>query len=432
MKSKKLQYLEKTLRFMAVAVLKKYKPTIVGITGSVGKTSTKEAIFLVLCSRFRVRENEKNYNNEIGIPLTIVGAESGNKSILKWLKVFLKWLAIVILPVNYPEILVLEMGVDHPGDMKYLASFVPVKIGVVTNISSSHLEFFKSIDHIAKEKGILIDALPEDGTAIINADEGKVTEMKEKTKAEVITFGFSEGSKIKASDAAFSYQNEELEGISFKLNYEEKVIPIRLRHILARHQIYAALAAASVGIVFKINLVDISASLENFFPPSGRMNLIPGIKNSLIIDDTYNSSPASALAALEVLRELRSERKIAVLGDMLELGEETEKSHREVARKVFEINADLFFAVGERMEFAVSEMRKLGYPQERMFYFENPELAGRKLQQEIKENDLILIKGSQGMRMEKLVEEVMAQPLRAKELLCRQTKIWQKNPFRKP
>jgi UDP-N-acetylmuramoyl-tripeptide--D-alanyl-D-alanine ligase len=428
-KSKKLQFLEKILRFMAIAVLKKYKPTIIGITGSVGKTSAKEAIFLVLCSKFRVRKNEKNYNNEIGIPLTIIGTESGNRSLFKWLGVFLKWSVAVIFPQNYPEILVLEMGVDRPGDMKYLTKFIHPKIGVVTNISSSHLEFFKNIDHIAREKGILVDVLPEDGAAIINGDDKRAVAMKEKTKAEVITFGFGEQSKVMASDIIFSYQDQKLEGISFKLNYEEKVIPIRLRHVLARHHVYAVLAAVSVGIVFKINLVEISSALENFFPPSGRMNLIPGIKNCLIIDDTYNASPYSTTAALNVLSELKAPRKIAVLGDMLELGADTEKGHREVARKVLEIGADLFFAVGERMEFAIDEMRKIGYPLEKTFYFEDPVLAGKKLQQEIRENDLILIKGSQSIRMENAVEEIMAQPLHARELLCRQTKIWRKKPF---
>ncbi|HDZ85746.1 MAG TPA: hypothetical protein ENH35_04360, partial [Candidatus Moranbacteria bacterium] len=154
-KTKRLQFLEAMLRWMSTVVIKKYRPDIVGISGSVGKTSTKEAVFTVLSSKFRVRKNLKNYNNEIGIPLTIIGAETGGRSILKWLVVFLKWLGIIILPYKYPEILVLEMGVDHPGDMKYLTSFIPIKVGILTNISPSHLEFFRDIDHIAGEKGKL-------------------------------------------------------------------------------------------------------------------------------------------------------------------------------------------------------------------------------------------------------------------------------------
>lgn len=413
-------------------MIKKYRPDIVGISGSVGKTSTKEAVFTVLSSKFRVRKNLKNYNNEIGIPLTIIGAETGGRSILKWLVVFLKWLGIIILPYKYPEILVLEMGVDHPGDMKYLTSFIPIKVGILTNISPSHLEFFRDIDHIAGEKGKLIEAVSEEGLAVLNADDKKVLAIEDKSDAEITTFGFGDSAQVRASDVDFNYTNGKIEGLSFKLNYEGKFIPVRLNYILAKHQIYSVLAAVEAGNYFKINLVDAVTSLENYLAPPGRTNLIKGIKNSFIIDDTYNSSPASAVAALEVLKELRSIRKIVVLGDMLELGKYMEKGHREVGHKVFEIGTDLFFAVGERMEAAVKEVQDLGYPLQNIFYFENPVLAGKKLQQIIKEGDLILVKGSQGMRMEKIVEEVMADPQKAEDFLCRQSGEWRKKPFVKP
>lgn len=432
MKSRKLQFLEAILRWMSSVVIKKYKPDIVGISGSVGKTSVKEAVFTVLSFKFRVRKNLKNYNNEIGIPLTIIGAETGGRSILKWLAVFLKWLGIIIFPCRYPEILVLEMGIDRPGDIKYLTSFIPIKVGILTNISSSHLEFFRDVNHIAGEKGRLIEILPEEGLAVLNADDKRVLAIEEKSEARVVTFGFNESAQIRASDADFNYIDGSLEGLSFKLNYEGKFIPVRLNYILAKHQIYSVLAAIATGNYFKINLVDAVTSLENYMAPPGRTNLIKGIKNSFIIDDSYNASPASASAALEVLKELRSVRKIAVLGDMLELGKDMERGHKEVGRKVFETGIDLFFAVGERMESAVKEIQNLGYPLQNIFYFENPVLAGKKLQQIIKEGDLILIKGSQGMRMEKIVEEIMADPQEAKSFLCRQSKEWRKKPFTKP
>lgn len=417
---------------MAIMVIKKYKPKIVGITGSVGKTSAKEAVFLVLSSKFKVRKNLKNYNNEIGIPLTIIGAETGGRSILKWLAVFLKWLVEIVLPLSYPEILVLEMGVDRPNDMKYLTEFIPVKIGVLTNISTNHLEFFRDINHIAKEKGRLLEALPEDGIAVLNADDKRVMKMEKEVSSEIITFGFDDSAQVRASDVDFNYTNENPEGLSFKLNYQGKTIPVRLNHILARHQLYSVLAAVAVGVSLKINLVNAATSLENYLAPLGRMNLIKGIKNSFLIDDTYNASPMSAMAALEVLREIKANRKIAVMGDMLELGKGTEKGHREVGKKVFESGATLFFAVGERMEMAVKEIQELGYPAQNIFYFENPVLAGKKLQQIMKEEDLILVKGSQGMRMEKIVEEVMANPLDSNRLLCRQSKEWKSKPFIKP
>lgn len=432
MKSKKLQLLEKLLRFMAAAVIRKHKPRIVGITGSVGKTSTKEAVFLVLSSKYNVRKNLKNYNNEIGIPLTVIGAESGGRSVFKWLLAFLKWIMLIILPVKYPEILVLEMGVDHPGDMKYLTSFIPAEAGVLTNISSSHLEFFKDIEQIAKEKGRLVESLPEEGAAILNADDEMVLSLREKTRVKVITYGFSESAQVKATDVVFNYIEGEPGGLSLKLNYEGKVIPTRLNNLLARHQVYSVLAAIAVGIHFKVNLVDTVESLSSYISPPGRINLIKGIKNSFLIDDTYNASPISTLAALDILGEIKAQRKIVVLGDMLELGKDLERGHRSVARRVSDIKADLFFAVGERMEIAVKELQKSGYPLDRIFYFEDPVLAGKKLQQVIKAKDLVLIKGSQGMRMEKIVEEVMAEPQDAEKLLCRQDKKWRNKPFVKP
>lgn len=433
MKSKKLQILEKILRFMAIVVLKKYKPTIIGITGSIGKTSAKEAVLLVLSGKFRVRKNEKNYNNEIGIPLSVIGAESGNKSIWKWMKVFMKWITLIIFPVRYPEILVLEMAVDHPGDMKYLIDFIPVKIGIVTAIASTHLEFFKSMDHIAKEKGVVLEALPEDGIAVINADDERVLYMQERTKAKkIILFGFSEKAQVRASNDAFIYEENKLQGISFKLNYQGKSIPVRLPHILATHQIYAVLIAACVGIALKVNLVDIAAALEKFFTPPGRMNLIAGTNNSFIIDDTYNSSPKAALAALDVLGRLEAFRRIVVLGDMLELGKDEEEGHRAVARKVFETDADLFFAIGERMKLAVEEIKHLGYSREKVFWFDDSREAGDALMKKIARGDLILVKGSQGMRMEKIVEKIMENPAKARNLLCRQSEEWWKKPYVKP
>jgi UDP-N-acetylmuramoyl-tripeptide--D-alanyl-D-alanine ligase len=434
MKSKKIKILEIILRRMAITVLKKYQPTIIGITGSVGKTSTKEAIYLVLADKFKVRKNEKNYNNEIGIPLTVIGCESGNRSLLKWIRVFWHWLIMIIIRREYPEILILEMGVDAPGDMKYLTSFIHPKVGVVTNISSSHLEYFRDLDHIAKEKGILIEKLPKDGFAVINIDDKRVSGMIERISAEMIMkYGNSEAAQVRSSDINYAFTEEDLAaGISFKLNYEGKSIPVRLHHIVAEHQIYAALAAVSIGIIFKINLVNIAKSLEEYYPPAGRMNLITGINSTMIIDDTYNASPVSTVAALDVLGKINAKRKIVVLGDMLELGSDEEQGHRKVGGKIAEIKADLFFAVGRRMKFAVEEVKKNGYPSENIFEFDSPDEAGKKVQEIIEAGDLVLVKGSQGMRMEKVVEMIVADIKQAEGHMCRQTKDWHSKLFRNP
>lgn len=428
---KKIVLLKSVLRVMSFLVLKKYNPKIVSITGSVGKTSTKEAVFAVLASRFRVRSSEKNYNNEIGLPLTIIGSESGKDSILGWLSVFLKWLVVIVLPIEYPEILVLEMGADRPGDIRYLTGFVKPNVAIVTDVSLTHIEFFKSLEGVAKEKMSLIASLEEKSLAIINADNEHIKKLKDQAKCRLVTFGFSDGSDLQASDILFNYSaGQEIKGLSFKLNYKGVNLPVRLSNVLARHQVYPALVAVAVGVEFGMNLVESTALLANFSVPHSRLNLIPGIKNTQIIDDTYNASPASVEAALEVLGEIRAARKIAALGDMLELGEETEKSHKGVGKKFLEIKGDIFFAVGPRMKFAVSELEKSGFKKENIFSFDNPVDAGKKIQEIMREGDLVLVKGSQGIRMEKVVEEIMAEPLKAGELLCRQNREWKTKPFR--
>ncbi len=431
MKAKKIIYLEKILQLMAVVVLKRHKPKIVAITGSVGKTSTKAAVFEVLSSKFEVRENQKNYNNEIGIPLTIIGAESGGRNIFKWLGVFLKWFFTVIFP-GYPEILILELGVDRPGDMAYFMSFIKPTVGIVTNVSLSHIEFFKSLENTAKEKRVLIEAIASGNFAILNADDENVIGMRKNTLAQVLSFGQTENASVNASNVVYNYQDNKPAGISFKLNYEGTNIPVRLKHILALHYVYPALAAVAAGIVFKINLIDIANALESFRAPAGRMNFLDGRAGSFIIDDTYNASPMSTVAALNVLGELKATRKIAVLGDMLELGDMTDSGHREVGQAVFNTKIDIFIAVGKRMKNAVGELISLGFPSENIFQFDNPITAGEKVLQLIRVGDFILVKGSQGMRMEKIVEQILENQTDQKNLLCRQSIEWRNKPFAKP
>ena len=431
-KAKKILILQNVLRWMAVLVLRKYNPRVVSITGSVGKTSAKEAIFTVLASHFRVRRSEKNYNNEIGIPLTIIGAYSGENSILKWAGVFLKWLVVIIFPLEYPEIIILEMGADRPGEIEYLTKLIKSEVGIVTDISMSHIEFFKSLDEIAKTKSVLVKEMGDKGLVILNVDNSEVVKLVEQVSANLTTIGFSEKAEMQATDVAFIYSENSgrIKGLSFKLNYKGTSMPMRLNNILAKHQIHSALIATAVGTWFGLNLVEIAAALENFSAPCGRMRLLNGIKNSLIIDDTYNSSPVAVSAALEAFRDVARGRKIVVFGDMLELGGETESSHRNVGKKLMEIGSDIFVTVGVRMKFAVEEMLQNGFAKENIFSFNSPVEAGKFLQGMMRENDLILVKGSQGMRMEKTVEEIMANPQKADELLCRQNEGWRLTDFR--
>ena len=423
------KFIQNILRRYATKILDKYHPDIIGITGSVGKTSAKEAIALVLLSEYNVRKNIKNYNNEIGLPLTIIGSESGGKSIAQWLKIFSIAKKIIKESAEYPEALVLEMGADRPGDISYLTKFIKCKVGVVTAVGRSHLEFFETINNIAKEKGRLAESIGLGGYVILNADDERVSTMRSKTKAKVITCGFLGSADLQASDVRIGGGNNgngNGNGISFKLKYKNNIIPVALPHILGEHFVYAALYAIAVGIVYEIPIISIVNSLKKFESPAGRMKLINGIKNTKIIDDTYNSSLQSAESALRTLKSVSGKKKYAVLGDMLELGAESEKDHKKAGKFVKEFGCDILITVGERSRDTAKSAEGAGMARDFIFSFGNTEEAGKFLQERILEGDVILVKGSQGMRMERIVKEIMAEPLKAPELLVRQGEGWMK------
>ena len=438
MNMSKKSILQKILAYLARAVIKKYKPLVIAITGSVGKTSTRMAIYDVLKSTHRVRTAEKNYNNEIGVPLTILGIEHKGKNIFVWLWALkMVWLKCIVFTKKYPEILILEYGVDRPGDMDHLVSLARPNIAVVTAIGEvpSHIEFFKDHEELIREKAKMVKALSADGYAILHHDDYAVYDMREKTKAHVMTYGFEDRAEMKIIHYEIRTSKHEMlgdipEGISMKLQYNGSIVPIRLAHVFGKPMCYAAAAAATVGLVCNKNMVEISESLISFVPPAGRLRLLKGIKHSFILDDTYNASPEAMRMALETLQSLPGKRKIAVLGDMLEIGTYTEASHRAIGDQVGDF-VDLLITVGARAKFIADEAMTRGLERNarvlkhnQVMSFNDPMEAGKALDSLMQEGDLILIKGSQSMRMEKAVYEVMAEPLLARTLLVRQEKYW--------
>ncbi len=409
--------------------LRRYKPQIIAVTGNVGKTSTKEAIAIVL-SRFKnVRSGKGNLNNELGVPLTILGDwaddyyEAGN-ALFFWIRVLVVSFFGLFFQRNYPEILVLEYGADKPGDIKRLASKFKPHIGVVTAVGEVpvHVEYFSGPEAVAKEKGRLVEALSALDFAVLNFDDLAVLEMRERTKAKVFTYGFGEGAMARVSNLEPRIEDGAPVGVNFKMNYSDSFVPFRLNGSLGKSQGYAAAAAATVGAILGMNLVDISEALSEYQGPKGRLKILKGIKNSTIIDDTYNASPSSTHLALETLRDLSGQRKIAVLGDMLELGKYSIKAHQD-AGNVAGSFANLLICVGPKAKF-IADSAFNQMPKENIYRFETSDEAKLKVKELIQEGDLILIKGSQGMRMEKIVEEIMAEPENKKELLVRQGKKW--------
>lgn len=423
------KFVQNILAFLSKKVLNKYNPDIIGITGSTGKTSAKEAVFAVLSSKYRVRKNAKNYNNEIGMPLTILGCETGKRSIILWLLVFLKGLRLLAFKdKNYPDILILEMGADRPGDIKYLTSIAPCKIGILTNIGYSHIEFFGNIKKIIKEKELIATRLPKDGFAILNGDDENVKEIREKLKTESLTYGFKKDVDVRALEldvdkSIVSGKKTSIKGINFKVDYNGSIVPVFLPHVIGKQHIYAALAAIAVGVANNLNLVEIAENLQKYKGAPGRMNIVDGIKNTVIIDDSYNASPASCEAALEVAGNLKladNKKKYACLGDMLELGNLSEEAHLELGRCAVKNGMDYLIVVGEKARDIARGAKKSGMNLDCIYNFTKTKQAGIFLQDRIFEGDLVLVKGSQDMRMEKIVKELMADPLRANELLVRQ------------
>lgn len=428
--------IEKLLAFYAKKLLKKYKPKIIGITGTVGKSSTKEAIYQVLKHNFSVRRNLKNYNNEIGLPLTILGRLSPGRSFPGWLRVF--WMASgdsIFTSISYPKILVLEMAADHPGDINYLTKIAQPEIAVLTRIGPAHLEFFKTLENVTKEKFSLIKSLPLNGWAVLNIDDNIIREFIPEVKSKILTYGLSEKADVRALKISLEQEKPvkgkrpNVIGLRFKICYQGNIIPVFLPKVISENEVYASLAAASVGLIFDLHLIEIAEYLEkNIKPLSGRMRQIKGIKNTLIIDDTYNSSPLAVKSALDSLKKIEiypEARKWIVLGDMLELGRYKVKEHLDIGNIIPKYKFDYLITFGDLAENIAKGAIENGMSKNKVLSYKDRKSLIKYLQDNIKPGDLILVKGSQGMRMEKIVKEIMELPKKAKNLLVRQEKRWQ-------
>ncbi len=430
------QILRKLIVFIitqeAKLVLRRYKPKIVAVTGSVGKTSTKDAIAAVLGQKFFVRKSVKSYNSEIGIPLVILGSENGWFNPFIWLFNILKGLKLILSlkKKDYPDWLILEIGVERPGDMEKLAAWINPNIVVFTALAEipPHVEFFAGPEALVNEKMKLIKGFDVDRFVILNADDKTLCEARAKIQAKIISFGFGEDSDVTSSNYRIAYRQENgreiPEGITFKADYKGRSVPVRIFGAFGKQQVYPVLSALAVGLVLDFNLVDLGEALSKHKSPPGRMKLIEGVKNTWIIDDTYNASPMALHAALDVLSDMPATgRKIVVLGDMLELGKYAVSSHKSAGDRAAKV-ADIIFTVGPRAKFISAEAKEQGFDSRKIFEFSTSKEVGKPLQDLIKEGDLILIKGSQAMRMERIVEEIMVHPEEKEKLLVRQEKEW--------
>ncbi|MBN1135493.1 MAG: UDP-N-acetylmuramoyl-tripeptide--D-alanyl-D-alanine ligase [Anaerolineae bacterium] len=356
---------------------RQHNVSVIGITGSVGKTISKETIAEVVRRRYRTLKSEGNYNNEIGLPLTLLHLTSEH------------------------EQAVLEMGMYNLGEIAQLAQIALPRIGVVTNVGPTHLERLGTIERIAQAKAELPEALPsasEGGVAILNSDDERVRAMAAVTRARVFTYGLHPDADLWAGDI----ESHGLEGIRFSLHFGDQAVYAQAP-LLGRHSVHTALCAAAVALVLGLSWEEIIAGLHDQ-PNQLRLAAVPGPCRSTILDDTYNASPASSIAALNLLAEL-SGRKVAVLGDMYELGAYTEEGHRIVGRRVREV-VDLLVTVGPLGQMIGEEAREAGMAGAAIHQVGTNAEAAALVRTLVQPGDMILIKGSRGLKMEQIVAEL--------------------------
>lgn len=359
------------LQESAMAWRKRFSTRVIGITGSVGKTTTKELTHAVLSRRFNTLKSAGNQNNEIGLPLTLLNLQ------------------------RHHQRAVLEMGMYGQGEICLLCELGQPDIGVVTMIGPVHLERAGSMKAIIAAKQELVEALPADGVAILNRDDKRVMAMAPHTSARIFSYGLDRRADLWADNI----RSMGLEGIRFTFHHAGESLNLHVP-MLGRHSVHTSLRAAAVGLVEEMSWEEIAAGLRD---TSAQLRLVavPGPKGSIVVDDTYNSSPDSAFAALKLLEDLDG-RRIAVLGDMLELGHIEEESHRLVGRRAAAV-ADLLITVGPRSRWIGEEAKAVGMPASKVLILDEVADVSAALLEIIQEHDTILVKGSLGMRLDRIV-----------------------------
>ncbi len=428
MKSLFRSFVVVVLTYEARLLLKRHRPSIIAITGSVGKTSTKDAIFSVLKRHVSVRKSEKSFNSEIGVPLTVLGLPNAWNNPFLWLKNLIDGLFIALFSKSYPSYLVLETGVDRPGDMERLTTWIKPNMVVLTRLPDVpvHVEFFSSPEAVVYEKMKLVEALKPDGVLIYNHDDEIIKRQLPGVRQQTIGFSRYLPSQFTAREDKLYYNDDRPAGITFSLNHINQTAEIKLPGALGTPSIYAALAAAVVGVECGLSLEDVATALVEHAAPPGRLCVLPGLKGSIIIDDTYNASPTATEQALLTLKEVQyAKRRIAVLGDMLELGKFSQREHERIGELVPQC-ADILLTLGIRARKIAEAALAHGLSEKHIYQYDDVARAGRELQTLLEPGDVVLVKASQGIRAERVVEEVMQEPERAKDLLVRQDKEWQK------
>jgi len=352
----------------------KHDVKVVGVTGSVGKTSTKELIAGLLARHMSVLRTQANLNTEIGLPLTLMQLDSSHR------------------------VAVLEMGMHDLGEIRQLAHIAQPNIGVVTNVQPSHLQRLKSMERIAEAKSELVQSLPADGLAVLNFDDERVRAMAELTPAKTSYYGLSSEADVWADDI----QSRGLRGIQFTTHHRGRQLRTHM-NLLGAHSVHAGLAAAIVAMRLGISFDAAIGGLREV-EQGLRLVVAQGIRGSTVLDDTYNANPASMLAAINLLAEMEG-RRVAVLGDMLELGSYEEEGHRLVGRRAGAV-VDWLLTVGPRARQIAEEARQMHRRTREVESFDDQTQLVERLQSGLRPGDFVLVKASHGVGLDKVVSAI--------------------------
>lgn len=415
------------LTMEAKFLLRRRKPIIVAITGSVGKTSTKDAIYSVLKTQFHTRKSQKSFNSDIGVALSVLGLQNGWNSPWMWLRNIVDGAIEALFSRDYPNVLVLEMGVDRPGDMKRMTEWVKPDVVVLTRFPDVpvHVEYFKTPEDVVEEKMQLVHALKPDGVVIYNHDDAIIKTALEAVRQQAIGFSRYAPSQFTVSGDSVVFVDGKPTGVRFTLQNINEAVEVNIAGVLGVQSVYTAAAAAAVGSHFGMKLQAIASALAAHPPVPGRMRIIDGKQDTVIIDDTYNASPVASEKAVEAVKELNvGGRKVLVLGDMLELGRYSVREHERLGEQAAKV-ADVLVTVGVRAHKVAETALEHGLSEKVVFQFDDAERAADELAGKIQPGDIILVKASQGIRAEKIVKRLMARPDEAAQLLVRQDDMWQ-------
>jgi UDP-N-acetylmuramoyl-tripeptide--D-alanyl-D-alanine ligase len=363
------------LQNLATAVRRLWGKPLIAVTGSAGKTTTKEAIAHVLATRFRVLKSEGNFNNHFGLPLMLLKVEPEH------------------------DLAVIEIGMSHAGEIRALAKIAQPEVGVVTNVAAVHLEFFDSLADIARAKYELIESLPANGTAIVNADDEYVSRFGRGFKGKVVSYGTHEMANVRAENM----EAKGIEGIEFDV-----VIGTERQHatlpLVGQHNVLNALAAVSVGVERGMKLVEAVGALATMAPAEKRGQVLQ-VGNITVINDCYNSNPKALKAMVDALAGMPAKRRVVLAGEMLELGPAGEEMHREAGQHIAENNVDVLLGVRGLAQTMVEAATHRGIRAE---FVASSDEAGEWLAREVRDGDVILLKASRGVKLEKALDVWMA------------------------